>query len=269
MAKSLLVDAHEIKKNCRITVYPDGTIGEILACSMAVFVPDGWEAVNPDKPMGGGSAGDGGERARRRAQKRIETLIRANPALDVFWTLTISPDAITEKGIAIDRTDYDAVCKKLQQWLADRVRRRGLLYVAVFEYHEKPDEHGRRALHIHGVANHSAMKLEESGKKYKDKSGHWHKIYNVKDWKLGFTTAMYMYGRRDQAIKYIGKYVRKSERPVGGRWYMHSHNLNEPTYEYLNVNFLNAPGVAWPCPAAHCAFKNIPTCFIDKIMPEE
>lgn len=80
---------------------------------------------------------------------------------------------------------------------------------------------------------------------------------------------MYMYGRRDQAIKYIGKYVRKSDRPVGGRWYMHSHNLNEPTYEYLNINFLNAPGEAWPCPAAHCAFKNIPTCFIDKIMPEK
>ena len=53
MAKSLLVDAHEIKKNCRITVYPDGTIGEILACSMAIFVPDGWEAVNPDKPVDG------------------------------------------------------------------------------------------------------------------------------------------------------------------------------------------------------------------------
>ena len=61
--------------------------GEILACSRAVFVPGGWEVVNPDKPTGGGSAGDGGERARRRAQKRIETLIRANPALDVFWTL--------------------------------------------------------------------------------------------------------------------------------------------------------------------------------------
>ena len=157
MAKSLLVNVHEIKKNCRITVYPDGTIGEILACSRAVFVPGGWEVVNPDKPTGGGSAGDGGERARRRAQKRIETLIRANPALDVFWTLTISPDAITENGTAIDRTDYDAVCKKLQQWLADRVRRRGLLYVAVFEYHDKPDKQGKRALHIHGVANHSAM----------------------------------------------------------------------------------------------------------------
>lgn len=268
MAKSLFGRAHEIKKNCRITIYPDGSIGEILACSMDIFVPDGWEAVNQDKSISAGCCSDNTERARRRAQKRIETLIKANPVLDVFWTLTISPEAVTEKGIAVDRTDYDAVCRKLQQWLADRVRRRGLFYVAVFEYHKKADEQGKHALHIHGVANHSAMKLEESGRKYKDKSGHWHKIYNVKDWKLGFTTAMYMYGNRDQAIKYIGKYVRKSERPVGGRWYMHSHNLSEPTYKYLNINFLNAPGEAWPCPEARCAFKKIPVEYADKIAQE-
>lgn len=42
-----------------------------------------------------------------------------------------------------------------------------MLYVAVFEYHDKPDKQGKRALHIHGVANHSAMKLEESGKNTK------------------------------------------------------------------------------------------------------
>ena len=46
MAKSLFESAHEIKKNCRITIYPDGSVGEILACSVDIFVPDGWEAVN-------------------------------------------------------------------------------------------------------------------------------------------------------------------------------------------------------------------------------
>ena len=268
MAKSLLSTEPEVKKICRITVYPNGEIGEILACSRDIFVPGGWEPLEGEKTHFGGTIGDGGERARRRAQKRIETLIRCNPAMDVFWTLTIKPNATTETDKLIDRTDYAAVCKKLQQWLADRVRRRGLMYVAVFEYHEKKDSNGKRALHIHGVANHSAMRLSESGKKYKDKNGHWHKIYNVEDWKLGYTTAMYMYGRREQAIKYIGKYVRKSERPVGGRWYMHSHNLLEPAYEYMNINFQNAPGEAWQCPAAHCAFKSIPTKFFDRITQE-
>lgn len=97
MAKSLFESAHEIKKNCRITIYPDGSVGEILACSVDIFVPDGWEAVNQDKSIGAGCCSDNNERARRRAQKRIETLIKANPVLDVFWTLTISPEAVTEK----------------------------------------------------------------------------------------------------------------------------------------------------------------------------
>lgn len=54
MAKSLFESAHEIKKNCRITIYPDGSVGEILACSVDIFVPDGWEAVNQDKSIGAG-----------------------------------------------------------------------------------------------------------------------------------------------------------------------------------------------------------------------
>lgn len=49
---------------------------------------------------------------------------------------------------------------------------------------------------------------------------------------------------------------------------MHSHNLSEPTYKYLNVNFLNAPGEAWPCPEARCAFKKIPVEYADKIAQE-
>ena len=65
MAKSLFGRAHEIKKNCRITIYPDGSIGEILACSMDIFVPDGWEAVNQDKSISAGCCSDNNERARR------------------------------------------------------------------------------------------------------------------------------------------------------------------------------------------------------------
>lgn len=52
-----------------ITIYPDGRIGEILACSMDI-VPDGWEAVNQDKSISGRLLYDNNERARRRAQKR-------------------------------------------------------------------------------------------------------------------------------------------------------------------------------------------------------
>lgn len=257
MAHSVLAPGAKIKKNCRLKIFPNGTVGEILACSMACFVPDGWEAVEGDKPIFCGSAGDGGERARRRAKRRVADLIQCNGDMDVFWTLTLSPDAVTESGTRIARTDYAAVNKKLQQWLADRVRRRGLKYVAVYEYHDRLEQDGKRALHVHGVANHSALNLTDSGRKYKDKLGHWHKIYNVSDWKLGITTAMYLYGDRNAAINYICKYIYKSDEPVGGRWYMHSHNLLEPTYEYVNIDFRAAPGRAFLVPEAHCSFKFI------------
>lgn len=261
MAKSVLAPAAQVKKNCRLKIAPNGEILEIMACSLACFVPDGWEVVGRDDhiptPGSAGSAGDGGERARRRAKRHVADLIRCNTDMDVFWTLTIAPGARTDMGREISRTDYDQCNKKLQQWLADRVRRRGLKYVAVYEYHERLEADGKRALHVHGVANHSALKLVDSGHKYKDKHGHWHTIYNVADWRLGITTAMYMYGDRWAATNYICKYIYKSELPVGGRWYMHSHNLREPRYEYIDIDYMTAPGRTFLVPDAHCSFKMI------------
>lgn len=269
MAESLLLAAGAVKKNCRVMVYPDGTIGEILACSLACYTPAGWELVSDEaSPPPRGSCGDGGDRARRRARRRVEQLIRCNPMLDVFWTATIRPGAVTERGNEIARTDYGAVNRKVQQWLADRVRRRGLMYVAVYEYHEALEADGNRAIHIHGVANHSALRMIESGQRYKDKSGHWHRIYNLPDWTLGYTTAMYMYGSREQAIRYVSKYIYKSERPVGGRWYMHSHNLAEPAFRYFDVDFSALPGRAFAVPDAHCAFKMVPPDAITLIASE-
>lgn len=262
MASSLLaVPAAEVKKNCRLKIFPDGTVSEILACSLAVFVPPGWESEDkqkrPDR-CGTGSALDV-ERARRRARQRVRDLIQCNTDMDVFWTLTLAPDG------PVGRTDYDAVNRKVQQWLADRVRRRGLKYVAVYEYHEKVESDGRRAIHVHGVANHEALKMVDSGKKYRDKLGHWHHIFNLPDWTLGITTAMYMYGDRHAATAYISKYIYKSERPVGGRWYMHSHNLQEPRYEYLDVDFMTVPGHTVYIEAARCSYKFIPLCFLHEL----
>lgn len=261
MADGLLAPAAEVRKNCRLKIYPDGTIGEVLACSLACWVPPDWEAVDGsgrDPVDVVSTCGDGGVRARRRAKRHVQDLIQCNKDLDVFWTLTLAPDARTEGGKEIGRTDYGAVNRKVQQWLADRVRRRGLRYVAVYEYHSRTEADGRQAIHVHGVANHSALSLADSGRKYRDKLGHWHKIYNVSDWRLGITTAMYLYGDRGAATAYISKYIYKSERPVGGRWYMHSHNLSEPHYEYIDIDFTAAPGRSWIVPQAHCAYKAIP-----------
>lgn len=270
MAQStLLAPESAVRKNCRIKIYPDGTIGEILACSLDCFTPPGWERVNP--PPRDNQTSDDNRlinigRSRRRAKQSVSDYIMANRDMDIFFTLTLRPQAESESGKIIGRTDYKAINRKLQQWLADRVRRRGLKYVAVYEYHNKVESDGLHALHIHGVANHSALQLVPSGRKYRDKLGHWHNIYNVNDWSLGVTTAMYLYGERGRATNYICKYIYKSDEPIGGRWYMHSHNLLSPSYEYINIDFMDAPARAIRIDAAHCAYKWIHPSRINDII---
>lgn len=151
---------------------------------------------------------------RRRAAKRVYDLVRSNPELDLFCTFTLDQTKI-------DRYDYKAIVKKLNNFLDNHVRRDGLKYVLVAERHKDG------AIHFHALMN-KALKMVDSGKT--DKGGH--KIYNLPQWGLGFTTAIVTYGDRDSVCKYITKYITKSEEKVGGRWYYHGGKLSEPTYVY-------------------------------------
>lgn len=151
---------------------------------------------------------------RRRASKRVYDLVRSNPELDLFCTFTLDQTKI-------DRYDYSAIVKKLNNFLDNHVRRDGLKYVLVAERHKDG------AVHFHALMNQVLKKID-SGKT--DKGGH--KIYNLPQWGLGFTTAIVTYGNRDSVCKYITKYITKSDEKVGGRWYYHGGKLSEPSYEY-------------------------------------
>lgn len=159
------------------------------------------------------------ERSKRRAKKAVYDLIACNSDLDYFVTLTLDPKKI-------DRYDYDLIYKKLRVWLDNRVRRKGLKYVLVAEYHKD------KAIHFHALCNGGALKLADSGKT--DSQGH--KVYNLEDWTLGFTTAVKTYGKNRAAlVNYVVKYITKSDAPVGGRWYYSGGNLARPEYEYEDV----------------------------------
>lgn len=157
------------------------------------------------------------KRAKRRARTAVFDYAMSNPDLNLFVTLTLN-------GEFIDRYDYSAVVKKLNIWLDNRVRRRGLKYIMVAERHKDG------AIHFHGLFNSDVCKLVDSGKK--DKRGH--EVYNLEDWTLGFTTAVKCYGDRANVCKYIVKYITKGEQKVGGRWYYSGGNLCKPTYTYTN-----------------------------------
>ena len=174
----------------------------------------------------GNAAADAYERGFNRAKRRVFELIAANPDLNMFCTFTVQ----------FGREDYGAIIKRLGQWLDNRVRRKGLRYILVPEYHD--DE---RAIHFHGVFNESALALENSGKRSGRKV-----VYNLPEWSLGFATAVRI-GARDiepiQCARYIADYMLKNNYGrVGGRFYLHGGTLEEPLREYFSADYDTAQG---------------------------
>ena len=226
-----------VKFSTRLKYY-NGELAEIMMCSKAIFNPEkvlvassqhgrkkkqdyenniievDVNANNISENISDNSL----ERSKRRARKKVFDYAMCNPDLDVFITFTLDSNKI-------DRYDYKSVIKKLNVWLDNRVRRNGLKYIFVAEHHKDG------AIHFHGVVNRQAVKLVDSGKY--DTGGH--KVYNVKDWELGFSTAIECYGDRASVCKYITKYITKSGEKVGGRWYYSGGDLAEPEYEYLGA----------------------------------
>lgn len=182
-------------------------------------------------------------RAANRAKRQVFDLAACND-FDLFITLTLNKEKI-------DRYDYKAAVKKLSQWLDNRVRRKGLRYVIVPEYHKDG------AIHFHGLINSEAVKLVDSGKKDRKNGKH---IYNVADWTLGFTTAEYLSGEYAAVCHYISKYVTKQvshEGPIGGRYYLHGGELAHPVYKPFSVSFDGADGREFDIPQAGLTLKYV------------
>lgn len=189
--------------------------------------------------------------SRRRARRRIFDYAICNE-WDAFVTLTLDAKQI-------DRNDYKAVIKRLNTFLSNRVQRRGLAYLGVPEYHKNG------GLHFHFAVNNvrDAFSLADSGtvsiegRKRPIKvstadrlgipDGDRHTVYNITDWKLGFSTAILTYGTRGALAAYLSKELNKDCQKrlagtgaidkIGGRWYYHSNNLKKPVVMYENVGF--------------------------------
>ncbi len=167
---------------------------------------DRWEAEEKD----------GQRRAANRAKRKLYDTAVCND-LDMMITLTLSPEQI-------DRYDYKAAVRKLNYWLNDRVKRRGLRYIMV------PELHKDGAIHYHGLVNSEALRLRDSG--HKDKAGR--RIYNVIDWTLGYTTAVMVDSNYAAVCQYVSKYVTKQINggTIGGRYWYHGGELRGPVYRY-------------------------------------
>lgn len=158
------------------------------------------------------------ERSKRRARIAVRDLGLCND-FRFFVTLTLDKERI-------GRYDAREVLRHLNCWLDNNVRRKGLKYVLVPEYHKD------RAIHFHGFFN-DALEAVDSG--HKDRRGHT--VYNLPGWGWGFSTAIELYGERAAAVNYTCKYIAKAQEKIGGRWYYSGGGLQRPDVEWCDVDF--------------------------------
>ena len=175
------------------------------------------------------------EQSRRKAIRRLRNYSLGTPDLNMFVTLTLSPDKV-------QRDNYDDAVIRVGRWLDNKVRRDGLHYVLV------PEHHADGGIHFHGLFNRSAVRLEKSGLK-RDERGNFRAeyepnrkgkvVYNLPDYDLGFTTAIRLgktWEDRLKAVSYCIKYMTKATEKVGGRWYLHGGDLGGPVYAYFDYD---------------------------------
>lgn len=214
------------KCNGRIKMAQDGEILEVMHTSRPVFNWGDFESIAyMQKCAEKSQNSEENLRAKSRAYRRVFDLCACNAdKLDLFVTLTLNPEKV-------DRYDIKEVYPKLQRWLDNRVRRKDMSYILV------PERHKDGAIHFHGLINSGSVKLKDSGKQYwKSGPSRGKEIYNVSDWRIGFTTAVRLSGDYMAVCKYISKYVTKQSGNglIGGRYYYHGGELKEPIFKYIN-----------------------------------
>ena len=165
------------------------------------------------------------ERATRRAKINAFDIILSNPDLDTFATFTYRPDE------SLDKSSYEDCYRLLGVWLSNRVQRAGLKYVIVPERHRSGD------IHFHGILNSSALKLVRArGPSGRALTREGKPLYNLEDWKHGFTTAQIIGSGevdREKVAKYVFKYMGKqSGQKIGGRYCLIGGELERPFFVY-------------------------------------
>ena len=248
ISKIGIVNRDDCLANGRIKYIPDDS-GEYYPYELTCFSKSVYVTADLEKPRTIKHAGfcdfildeveepvkvrDEAENRRKsynRAKNNLFDLLMCTTEFDCFITLTLD-------GSKIDRYSYDEAVKALGVWLDNRVRRKGLKYVLVPEFHKDG------AVHFHGLFNFNSLKAVRavspySGLPMSDDSGR--PIYNISDYKLGFSTAIPLSGKnaRVATAKYCYKYITKSKGcKVGGRYYLSGGKLGRPRYSFVNIDY--------------------------------
>lgn len=251
MAKSQLKKSVEsVTYNTRVRSFPDGTKqfyhssrNYHRAGDEEKAVMEAWNQANfdyfrsmyPDLPDWCISAmcsrfvhdGSSVERKKvdnmKRAVQVVYNIAKSNE-FDYFVTFTFNPQVV-------DSFDYDSCVFAVRQWM-DCNRKRGIKWLIV------PEQHDSGRYHFHALVQ-GQLRLQnavnsKTGMPMMDKAGR--PIYNVGDYKWGFTTATVI-GDRKRTASYIAKYLSKDITvPKGRKRYWASYGLDRPEEELQMMN---------------------------------
>ena len=200
--------------NVRIKVFPDGT--RQYMWSEKGGEKDYTREKEPEKT--GESVARGEEQNEKRAKQVVYDLARSND-WEYFITLTL--------GEGVDRFDYEACCEAVMKY-TKYLGKRGCRWIIV------PEQHKNGAWHFHGLLAGPVKAVRavnaHTGQPLIDKAGR--EVYNLIDYKAGFTTAVKLDGS-PRVATYLTKYYTKDMQiPKGKKRYWSSRNLARPQVFY-------------------------------------
>ena len=231
----------DIHFNTKLKIYPRGMLKETV-CSKAIFKEPGWEEDKKEPPKKIGKPKNMSKEVREDSVKRAKEAIFDIATLNEFthfvtWTLNKE---------FIDRYDTNAVRRKLRIFLDDMKKRNGLVYLIIAELHKDG------AIHLHGLIK-GKIELKDSGHKTKDGKA----VYNMPQWKIGYSTAIELTGERNIVAKYITKYVSKNFRKIFGSFYYAGGKgiKRKPPIRLYNKNYEDVNTKEYFIPKAGIGFK--------------
>lgn len=206
---SISSNARVLEHNCGLTI--------LQVSNTDLFRAPGWESQRPFSVPSKGNAADpvrSLQSSRNRAKREIRN-IALNNKFTCFITLTLDPKKI-------DRYNADVVKKSFQNWLRNNSSRKGLQYLFVAE------EHKDGAIHFHGLCNLGNMSILRAFSPYTGKplfTDRGQEIYNLADWKFGYSTVIFIDEHYERTCNYLMKYFTKDYQKIFGKWYFSSRNL--------------------------------------------
>lgn len=221
----------EIFHNTKIKKYPQGFC-KITTANRKIFKEAGWELADKKKAEFVPKPQDANpvtrSDSRHRSLTSVYDIICMNESsFKYFVTLTIDPDKVNSK-------DPREVIPLLRSFLKNMTARYGLKYILIPEYQKSG------GIHMHGLFSDN-IELVDSGtrlakgyekpmkietlKRKGINVDECQMVYNLPQWKHGWSTACEMYGDTNKVIKYITKYITKDLAKIFGNFYYAGGNI--------------------------------------------